>query len=511
MKVLSCEQMRRLELAAVNSGIGYFELMQNAGIAAAKAFVSQFDIKTGDRVVSICGKGNNGGDGIVAATYLNSIGIRTDIILVDGEIKTEEAQKAMKIASKSNISVWRIWEDTEKAIGKIETSDYIIDAIYGIGFKGALRANILPVVELINKSRGKVLAMDLPSGAICDNGQVENDCVRADLTVSFTTLKPVHVLYPSMDYCGKTGVLNVGIPQNLVNCSPCWIETTSRINAKSALKTRRTSSNKGSFGTLLAICGSYGMAGAALLAVKGAYTCGVGLVKAAVTKSVYSLNATAFPEAVYIPLSENQKGRLSSDNIDLLVEHANSSAAVLIGCGMGVDDDTRKLVAAMIARCESPLILDADALNIVAENPQILNHAKAKIIITPHPGEMARLCGVSVRAVQQNRKECAELFAEKHNVITVLKGAYTIIAANNGKCLVNTTGNPGMARGGSGDVLAGIIAGLTAQGATPFDAACAGVYIHGGAGDICRDSIGEYSMLATDLIAAVPEFLSRIL
>lgn len=511
MKILTCEQMRNLEQAAVDRGIGYYELMENAGVTAAKAFIKYFGIKRGDKVVSVCGKGNNGGDGIVAATYFNSIGIRADVILVDGEIKTNEAAMALKESGKINTPVWRIWEETEKVIEKIRNADFIIDAIYGIGFKGALQSNMLPVVELINKSRGKVMSMDLPSGAVCDNGHVENGCVMADMTVSFTTLKPLHVLYPSMDYCGKTIVLNVGISQRLVDASTYWLETTTRNTARAAFTKRKTSSNKGTFGTLLAICGSYGMAGAAQLAVRGAYTCGVGLVKAAVTRSVYALNSPVFPETVYIPLSENRSGRISGDNIDLLIEQANSSRAVLLGCGLGVDDDTRKIVSAIITRSEVPVVLDADALNIVAENPEILNRAKSRIIITPHPGEMARLCGISVERVQQNRKGCAEFFSEKYNVITVLKGAYTVIASDNGKSLVNTNGNPGMARGGSGDVLAGIISGLLTQGASPFDAACAGVYIHGGAGDICRDRVGEYSMLASDLINSVPEFIKKIL
>lgn len=511
MKILTCEQMRRLEQAAVDGGIGYYELMKNAGTAAAKAFVEQYNIKSSDRAVSVCGKGNNGGDGIVAALYLNSIGIRTDIILVDGEIKTAEAARAMSEASKANIPVWRIWEETEKSIEKIKNADYIIDAIYGIGFKGGLRENILPVVELINRSRGKVMAMDLPSGAECDSGQVSNLCVNADLTVSFTTLKPVHVLYPSMDFCGTTGVMSVGISGRLIERSSYWLETTSRANARAVLKKRKTSSNKGTFGTLLAVCGSYGMAGAALLAVKGAYTCGVGLVKAAVTKTVYSLNAPVFPESVYLPLAENENGRISADNIKLIIQQANMSKAVLVGCGLGVDDDTKRLVRELILRCEVPLVLDADALNIVAESPEILRHAQCDVIITPHPGEMARLCKIPVQQVQLNRKGCTQFFAEKYNVITVLKGAYTIIASPSGRCLVNTTGNPGMARGGSGDVLAGMISGLLAQGGKAFDCACAGVYIHGGAGDLCRDSLGEYSMLASDIIAAVPEFLQNIM
>ena len=510
MKILSCEQMRMLEQRAVEGGIGYYRLMENAGISAAKAFVDRFNIHRGDRVVAVCGKGNNGGDGIVAATYLCGIGIRTDIILVDGEIKTAEAARALSESGKSNVPVWRIWEEPEKAIEKITNADYIIDAIYGIGFKGELRSNIRPVVELMNKSRGRIISVDTPSGAECDSGHIENGCVNADMTVSFTTLKPLHVLYPSMDFCGKTYVLDVGIPQRLTDESPFLFETVTRSLLKSVLKKRKPSSNKGSFGALLSICGSYGMAGAAQLASKGAYSCGVGLVRAAVADSVYKINAPQFPEAVYMPLYENESGRISAKNTDKLISCAESSSAVLIGCGLGIDGDTRALVNEIVKKVKAPLILDADALNIIAENPDVLNFSKSKIIVTPHPGEMARLCGTTVQRVQENRKACAEYFSKKYNVITVLKGAYTLISDEDGKCLVNTTGNPGMAKGGSGDVLAGIIAGLIAQGVQPFKAACAGVYIHGGAGDIALERTGEYSMLASDIINSVPEFLKGL-
>lgn len=511
MKILTCGQMRNLEQSAAEHGTGYYELMQNAGIAAAKAFIRQFGIKRGDKVVSVCGKGNNGGDGIVAAAYFNEIGIAADIILTDGEIKTNEAAEALKEAAKLNVPIYRLWLDQNRAEKKIKNADYIIDAIYGIGFKGAIKSNIQPIIELINSSCAQVMSMDLPSGIVCDSGKIENGCVRADFTVSFTALKPLHVLYPSMDYCGKTKVLNVGISQRLINSSPYWLETTDRSSARKAIAKRTVSSNKGTFGTVLSVCGSYGMAGAAQLAARGAYSCGAGLVKNAVTHSVYTLNAPAFPEPVYIPLNENKNGRISAENTETLLKQCGSSTALLIGCGIGVDDDTRKLVAAIIAGCEVPMVIDADALNIIAECPEILKHAKAPVIITPHPGEMSRLCGISVKQVQYNRKGCAEFFAEKYNVITVLKGAYTVIASGDGKCVINTTGNPGMAKGGSGDVLAGITAGLLAQGAAPFDAACAGAYIHGGAGDICCGKLGEYSMTASDLIACVPEFLMKTL
>lgn len=507
MRILSCNQMRALEQSAVGSGMSYCGLMETAGQGAAaqlmKAFQNTIN-KAECRVVSVCGHGNNGGDGIVAAQYLSEHGISCEIIFADGLPKTAESKKALEQAV--GVKTYDFKQDRSLCTQKIKAADIIIDAVYGIGFHGGLNEEMLSLVEMINSSGARVLSVDLPSGAQCDSGQVENGCVEAELTVSFTTLKPVHVLFPSMDYCGKTVVLEVGIPQKLINSSPFWAETTDGGCMCAALTPRRPSSNKGSFGTLLAICGSYGMAGAAQLAVRAAYTCGVGLVKAAVTSAVYEINSPVFPEAVYLPLKENEDGRISRENLPTVLNQLCGCKAVLLGCGLGVDDDTREIVHSVITHSEAPIILDADALNIVSENPDILLTKKAPVIITPHPGEMARLCKLSIAEVQKNRRGCAEDFARKYGVIVVLKGAYTLIT--DGKDLrVNTTGNPAMARGGSGDVLAGMIGGLIAQGATPFNAGCAGVYIHGGAGDICRDKFGEYSSLASDIIEAVPEFL----
>lgn len=509
MKILSCNQMRALEQSAVDSGMSYYGLMETAGQGAAaelmKAFQNTIN-KTECRVVSVCGCGNNGGDGIVAARYLVEHGISCEIIFADGLPKTGEAKTALEQAS--GVKAYDLRQQRSLCCQKIAQADIIIDAIYGIGFHGGLNEDMLSLVEMINSSGARVLSVDLPSGAQCDSGQVENSCVQAELTVSFTTLKPVHVLFPSMDYCGKTEVAEVGIPESLTSSSPYWAETTGSQCVRSALKPRKPSSNKGSFGTLMTICGSYGMAGAAQLAVRGAYTCGVGLVKAAVTSAVYEINSPVFPESVYLPLKENENGRISKSNLPLILDQLNGCSAVLLGCGMGMDDDTREIVRSVITHSEAPIVLDADALNIVAENPYILLTKKAPVIITPHPGEMARLCKASVAEVQKNRRSCAEDFARKYKVIVVLKGAYTIIT--DGEALrVNTNGNPSMARGGSGDVLAGMIGGLIAQGAEAFDAGCAGVYIHGGAGDICRDEIGQYSAVARDIINAVPKFLKK--
>lgn len=283
------------------------------------------------------------------------------------------------------------------------------------------------------------------------------------------------------------------------------MEQTDRNIVKKAVFNRPDDANKGTLGSLLCICGCYGMAGAAIMAGKAALRCGLGLLKTALPKSIYPIAAGAIFESVFFPLEETSDGKISKSNIDFLLCEAKKSSAVLIGCGLSVCNDTEKLVNSFIENCTKPLVLDADALNCVAKNPDILKKAKAPIIITPHPGEMARLVKLTPKAVNENRAEIAADFAKEYGVVTVLKGSGTIIASPEGRVMINRTGNSGMATGGSGDVLAGMTGSLLAQGAKPFDAASAAVYLHGLSGDIAAEKLGRISMLPTDLIDEIPQ------
>ncbi len=285
------------------------------------------------------------------------------------------------------------------------------------------------------------------------------------------------------------------------------MERTDKNIVKKAIPKRPGDANKGTMGTLLSICGSYGMVGAAILAGKAALRCGVGLEKNALPKSVYPIAAQSILESVYFPLEETAEGKISFCNADFLLNQAAKSTAVLIGCGLSVCDDTKKLVQSFIENCEKPMVLDADALNCISENPEILKKRRAETIITPHPGEMARLCGSTAERVNQSRAETAAGFAEKYGVVTVLKGSGTIIASPGGRILLNTTGNSGMATGGSGDVLAGMTAALLAQGKSAFECAAAAVYLHGLAGDLAAEQLGKISVLPSDIIEYIPKAL----
>lgn len=282
------------------------------------------------------------------------------------------------------------------------------------------------------------------------------------------------------------------------------MKETDRLLFNKAVFNRPDDSNKGTLGSLLCICGSYGMAGAAIMAGKAALRCGIGLLKIAVPKSIYPVCATNILESVYYPLEETSNGVISSKNTDFLLEMCEKSSAVVIGCGLSVCDDTKNLVQSVIINCEKPLVIDADALNCICNKPEILKNLKAPAIITPHPGEMARLLHSTPKTVNSNRENTAIDFAKKFGVVTVLKGAGTIIASPDGEVYINHTGNSGMATGGSGDVLSGIIGSLLAQGASPINAAAAGVFLHGTIGDLAAEKLGKISMLPTDMIDMIP-------
>lgn len=282
------------------------------------------------------------------------------------------------------------------------------------------------------------------------------------------------------------------------------MKETDRLLFNKAVFNRPDDSNKGTLGSLLCICGSYGMAGAAIMAGKAALRCGIGLLKIAVPKSIYPVCATNILESVYYPLEETSNGVISSKNTDFLLEMCEKSSAVVIGCGLSVCDDTKNLVQSVITNCEKPLVIDADALNCICNKPEILKNLKAPAIITPHPGEMARLLHSTPKTVNSNRENTAIDFAKKFGVVTVLKGAGTIIASPDGEVYINHTGNSGMSTGGSGDVLSGIIGSLLAQGASPINAAAAGVFLHGTIGDLAAEKLGKISMLPTDMIDMIP-------
>lgn len=501
MKLFCREEMQRLEGMAERSGVSLGTLMENAGAALAREAESRCRPIAGKRAVLLCGRGNNGGDGFVCARYLAERGVKCTVLLVQGEPKTELARAAF-IAMPDEVECLCTEHQREESEQAVSRAELILDCVFGFSFRGELSGDSLDFIGLANRRDCFRLAADLPSGAECDTGRVSAGTFRADVTVTFTAKKPANCSYPAKEYCGETAVRQVGVPPVLLEAAETKLFETDRGFPDIYLKNPAPQSNKGDLGRLFMICGSYGMAGACIMAAQAALRCGVGLLRIAADKRIYPILAQAVPEAVFLVLDWENQRTASEEKLCAALE---SSTACLVGCGLG---ELAEIVCPIVfSRCTIPLVADADALNFCARHPGVLEETEAPLILTPHPGEMARLCGDTIPGIQADRLGAAREKARETGAVVVLKGAATVIAAPDGRCAVNPTGNPGMAKGGSGDVLAGMTASLAAQGLSSFEAAAAGAYLHGLAGDLCAQRLGERAMLPTDLIAALPSVL----
>lgn len=503
MLVLESETIKRLEDDAAMMGVGTDKLMEQAGTktaALAARLIAENKCKS---ICILCGSGNNGGDGFVIARLLSVMSSVT-VILTSGEPRTTLARTNFDLLPQ-NVDILYYGAHYYECIGLVREADMIIDAIYGIGFHGNLSADIHDLLSFCNENRKAVkIAADLPSGIECDTGKAADGCFRADYTVTFTALKPLHVLLPSSDLCGEVTVENVGIPQRLLNRCPYAMKTTDQYAAENPFPIRAKSAHKGDNGTLLAVCGSYGMAGAALLSAEAALRTGVGLLKLALPESIYPIAAGALREPVYLPLAQSKDGIVDIDEYaKLLQQMQEGSDAALIGCGLGQNKSIKSLVPLLVDAASKPLVLDADGINALGANINVLKRSAAPIILTPHPGEMARLLGTTVQTVQSDRYHIARRFAKEYGVTLVLKGANTLIATPAEKVYVNMTGNNGMGKGGSGDVLAGMCASFLAQGMSTEQAAVCAVYYHGLAGDRCAEKYSSRAMLPGDMIEAL--------
>ena len=510
MKALNAQQSRELEQRAQQQGCPLLQLMEQAGAAVARFFKKKYEMEQ-KRVVVLCGRGNNGGDGFVAARYLAENKARVVVLLVDGQPATENAAAMYRrLYEQPAVRVFSYSDDRELAFSLLETADFIIDAVYGIGFHGRVAAHMEPLFEQVSKAAAVVVAVDIPSGLLCDTGTMEGLCIRADYTVSFSTLKCAHILNPGKELCGEVSVAPIGISAALIEQQAAAVQVTEMADVVRAIKPREPESHKGSFGRLLCICGSTGMAGAAAMSISAALRCGVGLVDAALPRDIYPVVATQAQEAVYTLLDILPEGKYSVESRRSLEKSSSLCSAILLGCGLGVAPHTKALVEEVISGSRVPVILDADGINSILGHIDILKTTDVPLILTPHPGEMSRLMGKTVSEIQQNRVRYARQFAMDYAVTLVLKGAGTVIAAPDGSIWLNRTGNAGMAKGGSGDVLAGMLASFTAQGIPATAAAAVAVYLHGLAGDRCAAQLSQTAMLPTDLIAMLPKLFLEI-
>lgn len=505
MKVFTEQQMRAAEQAASDAGMSFLRLMENAGAACAAEIKSHTN--RADKTVVLCGRGKNGGDGFVIARKLADEGYAVVVLLSQGEPKDEDAAYMFAKLSGTNVRVFDLSKNTSM-LRLIGEADVLVDAVFGIGFRGAADDTLAGLFRLVNAAKGTVFAVDLPSGLACDSKEVESETIRADYTLAISAAKPCHVLLPAAERCGTVLAVRIGVEDSHYRQMPYYAYTFSQKEAKAVFPNRPAVSNKGDFGKVLSVCGSRGFAGAAVLAAEGALRSGAGLVYAAFPQSAYAAIGGKLTESVLLPMPDDSEGRFASAAIPYIADAMQDKQAVLLGCGLGQSAGTRELTQFVLENATCPVVLDADGLNLIASDIDILRKANCKLFLTPHPGEMARLLGVSVSEVQEDRVRIASEFARSFGVTVVLKGANTVVAGRKGgPVYLNTTGNSGMAKGGSGDFLAGLLAGLIAQG-VHFPAETA-VYLHGLCGDRAAKKLSVRGMLPTDCIRELPYVLSE--
>lgn len=501
MKVFTANEINLLEKCSVDSGESLFSLMEKAG--GALALVAS---KHGKNILILCGKGNNGGDGFIAADRFLKMGIKTTVVLAQRTVSTDIANYAFdQIKNKVDVYSWKNNQriNVEKAL---ENCDVILDCVFGIGFKGEFDEEMEELMILANKSKAVKISADIPSGLHCDTGRTAQNAFKADYTVAFTALKPCNIIEPGKSLCGKNIIASV-VDKKLQAQLPASFSVIEEREIISNFKKRDPQSHKGTYGTVLMVCGSYGMVGAAVMAAKAALRTGVGLVNMVVSKECYPIIASALPQAVFTIMDFSTQETTASSS-EKLFEAINKASACVIGPGLG--EDAVRYVPLVIKFSPCPVVVDADALNYLAKNMSILDQAKSEIVVTPHPAEMARLTGKTAVQIQLDRISLAKRFSVEHKLYTVLKGSGTVISSPQGEVKMNTTGNAGMAKGGSGDVLAGMIGALIAQGFSVGAASETAVFAHGKVGDYCAEKLSQISMLPTDIIDNLSVYFKEI-
>ena len=507
MRLLKSDEMKRVDAHANQFGLSYQRMMENAGSACARNIRSIVEKEQGVRrnVAILCGKGNNGGDGFVIARKLLESGYRVCLILVSGYPGTGEAKYMYKLMTELNVPT--VWYDADqpKAMQTVKSADVIVDAVFGFSFYGTINPELAKLFKLVNDSEAMVFAVDMPSGAYCDSGLCDENCIRADYTIAVSALKPAHILHPAADCCGDIIIANIGIPEESYSAVGSSLYTYHANEIADRFPVRRIDAHKGDFGHLLCICGSRNMPGAAYMAVKAALRSGTGLVTAAFPCCLYQTMSVKLTEALLLPLQETEDGTLSRECIPTLLCNLDRYDAIVIGCGLSVNDDTAAVLQAVLENASVPIIVDADAINLLSKNIDLLQNAAAPVVLTPHPKEMSRLCRCTVSDVQADRTGNARRFAQEQGVYVVLKGSNTVIAPpEDPRVYVNVTGNNGLSKGGSGDVLSGMLGAFAAQKISLPDALCIGVYLHGHCADEIAQNASKIGMLPTDLIEALP-------
>jgi ADP-dependent NAD(P)H-hydrate dehydratase / NAD(P)H-hydrate epimerase len=508
MKIVTAAEMREIDRVTTERfGVPSLTLMENAGSAVAEFALSGYPSAASFAV--ICGKGNNGGDGFVAARKLHESGASVLVLLLadPAELRGDAAANYGRLPVKAVIV--KSGEDLKSAASRSVFQCVLIDAILGTGFKPPVTGLYAEAIAKINAASAPVIAVDVPSGADADvMGEQTGAIARADAIVTFTAPRPAHIFGNLTS--GPTVIAPIGSPDEAIQSSlNLNVITPKDVAPLSGLRPRN--SNKGMYGHVLVVGGSLGKAGAAAMAGFSALRVGAGLATIATPRSLLGVVAGYHPEVMTDPLEETDAGSISARALETFERVAENKTVLAIGPGISRHPETAEFVRTVVQKSKTPIVLDADGLNAFEGKAGELDGRGRTLVLTPHPGEMARLTGLSTAAVQRDRLNVARSFAREHELILVLKGDRTIVAKADGEAWVNTTGNPGMSTGGTGDILTGMVAGMLAQNRErEFAAVLAAVYLHGLAGDIARDSLGEHSLVATDLVKTLPEAFRRV-
>ena len=502
MIITTADEIRAIEVREDEIGTKFLALMEKAGSGCAGLIMDEYAPEDGP-VTVVCGSGKNGGDGFVIARKLLRAGYDVCAVLAFGEPKAADAIENFRRANDLAVPMFS-W-GTPEAEEAVKTAQVLVDCMFGIGFRGAANELQSEVFSAMNEAPGDTVSIDVPSGVVTDTGEVLGTAVKADRTIAISTLKPLHVLYPAREYCGEIRILDIGLlPASYEAVTP-RLHTLDGEEAAALLPARSRTAHKNDAGHILSLCGSYRMPGAACLCANAALRAGAGLVTAAYPESAYPAVSSHLTEAMSLPLPAAEDGTLSVDSLPVLKAFLDRATVLVAGCGLGQSDDVRAVLTELLKTFEGPALLDADALNNLAGDLPVLKERTAPTVLTPHPGEMARLTGKPVSELLTDRVSAAKTFADEYGVTVLLKGPDTVIAScDSEEIFVNATGNEGLAKGGSGDTLSGILGALLAQGTAPFEAAATAAYYHGKAAEYAALDRALRSILATDLIEALP-------
>ncbi len=514
MYIVTADEMREMDRRTIESfGVPGRVLMENAGRGAVRFFLKCFKGLAGKKVAVAAGKGNNGGDGFVMARCLAQKGVHVTVYLfaARADIKGDAAAN-LDLLTLLNVPVTEVPDPgafSQHKTGLLQ-HDIWVDALLGTGLTSEVRPFFKQVITFINHLNKPIFSVDIPSGLNADTGLPCGECIRAHCTATFAFPKIGHLVYPGAGLTGRLKVVDIGIPAYIAEAVGPRQFVLTDDHAAGLLQPRSGDAHKGHTGHLLVVAGSPGKTGAAAMTAMSAMRAGAGLVTLGIARGLNPVLESMVAEPMTLPLAETGRGTLSGEALDTLMEVLDGKQCLAVGPGLGTHAETQSLVRDLVRQCPVPMVIDADGLNCLTGHTQLLESVNADVVLTPHPGEMARLAGISTAAVQADRLGCARAFARRHNVSVVLKGANTIIAGPDGTVCVNTTGNAGMASGGMGDVLTGMIAGFIAQGYSAKAAMCLGVYLHGAAADELALTRGPVGFLATEVMAAVPGRIRKL-